>query len=263
MATTNVLKIAFGGSKSVKSNPLYQYDYGQKILFVGLSLPNVYEVHFSNYDETGESKTSLGDETGAIIPDEYLTTGLDVYAWIFLHADTSDGETKYKVRIPVNKRARPSDTEPTPVQQDIITQAIAVLNQAVVDTAESAEIASDASNVAIEFAGQARESARQANEYKLSAVESANNAEVSKQGAKQFSESARQSAISASNSAIEASDFADNASASADRAEQSAAQSGYMFFSIDERGHLIYEKTENVDVDFYLRDGHLYVEAVA
>ena len=43
-------------------------------------------------------------------------------------------------------------------------------------------------------------------------------------------------------------------------AEQAAGQSGYMFFHIDERGHLIYERTPNVEVDFYLQGGHLYVE---
>lgn len=56
---------------------------------------------------------------------------------------------------------------------------------------------------------------------------------------------------------------AENAAAEADRAEQAAANAGYMFFHIDENGHLIYERTDNTQVDFYLEDGHLYVEALA
>ena len=52
---------------------------------------------------------------------------------------------------------------------------------------------------------------------------------------------------------------ADRATDEANRAEQAAGQSGYMFFHIDENGHLIYERTDNVDVDFYLLNGHLYV----
>lgn len=72
------------------------------------------------------------------------------------------------------------------------------------------------------------------------------------------SETAADSAeASATASALSAAD----AETSADRAEQAAGQSGYMFFHIDENGHLIYERTDNVDVDFYLLNGHLYVRA--
>lgn len=56
---------------------------------------------------------------------------------------------------------------------------------------------------------------------------------------------------------------ANTASQAADKAEQSAGQSGYMYFYIDENGHLIYTHTSNVDVDFILENGHLYVESVA
>lgn len=54
--------------------------------------------------------------------------------------------------------------------------------------------------------------------------------------------------------------FNNNAKFYAEQAEQAAGQSGYMFFYIDENGYLIYERTENVDVDFVLEDGILYVE---
>lgn len=60
-----------------------------------------------------------------------------------------------------------------------------------------------------------------------------------------------------------AQDAANTASQAADKAEQSAGQSGYMYFYIDENGHLIYTHTSNVDVDFILENGHLYVESVA
>lgn len=85
-------------------------------------------------------------------------------------------------------------------------------------------------------------------------------------------------AISALNTAVEktsadaeqtaadaetASQAATNALDSADRAEQAAQNAGYMFFDIDENGDLIYERTTNVDVDFVIEDGDLYVEAIA
>lgn len=103
-----------------------------------------------------------------------------------------------------------------------------------------------------------------------SAKTSADEAEVSAENA---SESASASAISASDSARSAtasaesaqsaSESAQSASDDADRAEQASANAGYMFFHIDERGHLIYERTSNTQVDFYLQNGHLFVEAVA
>lgn len=53
--------------------------------------------------------------------------------------------------------------------------------------------------------------------------------------------------------------YAEQAERFASDAEQSAAESGYMFFYIDENGDLIFQRTPNVNVDFYLEDGDLYV----
>lgn len=110
--------------------PLYQYDYGQRLIFTGVELPVSYEVHFSN-TENGTSKTSLGDSTGVVIPDEFLTSGKPVYVWLFLHAGNDDGETEFMGIINVFKRSKPTDEPPTPEQQSVITQTIAALNSAV------------------------------------------------------------------------------------------------------------------------------------
>lgn len=56
---------------------------------------------------------------------------------------------------------------------------------------------------------------------------------------------------------------ADRADEAAEKAEQAAASAGYMFFYIDDNGHLIYQRTSNTEVDFYLQNGHLFVEAAA
>lgn len=61
----------------------------------------------------------------------------------------------------------------------------------------------------------------------------------------------------------------DRAEDAADRAEQAAVNAGYMFFYIDNDptsetyGHLIYQRTSNTQVDFYLQNGNLFVEAAA
>ena len=128
----NITLAVFGAYREVKTRALWQYDYGQILRFTGLDLPDAYEVHFAN-SRTGSATTQIGDADGVIIPDIYLTTGQPVYAWVYLHTGADDGETEYVVTIPVNPRAKSTDQEPTPVQQDAITQAIAALNAGVED----------------------------------------------------------------------------------------------------------------------------------
>lgn len=129
----NITKAAFGGLREVTTSPLWQYDYGQILKIDGLDLPQAFEVHFSNSRKSGETITQIGTDSQVVIPDMYLTSGADIYAFIFLHDGLTDGETEYVIKIPVRERPEPSDIEPTPVQQDVITEAIAALNQAVED----------------------------------------------------------------------------------------------------------------------------------
>ncbi len=65
-----------------------------------------------------------------------------------------------------------------------------------------------------------------------------------------------------SQKAQEASESADRAEESADRAEQAAATAGFMDVEIDSNGHLIYTRTDAVDVDLKLVNGHLILEVV-
>ncbi len=123
---------------------LFQYDYGQKLKFTDIELPDAYEVHFSN-NEIENSKTMIGDSSGVDIPDEFLTTGENIHVWIFLHEGDGDGETEYHAIINVTKRAQPTDEEPTPVQQSTISQTIAALN---VSAAEARNQAEQAENYA-------------------------------------------------------------------------------------------------------------------
>ena len=136
--TTNVVKILFIGREG-KSAPIWRHDYGQIAEFQNISLPETFEVHFAN-SPNGNSTTSIGQDGRCEIPDAYLTSGNPVYGWIFLHAGEEDGETVFKFVIPVKNRAAITNAEPTPVQQDAITQAIAALN-AGVEAAEAAEAA--------------------------------------------------------------------------------------------------------------------------
>lgn len=127
----NIVKASFGGLREVTTAPLWQWDYGQILEITGLDLPQAFEVHFSNSRKSGETVTQIGTDNQVTIPDMYLTSGADIYAFVFLHDGLTDGETEYVIKIPVRERPEPSDIEPTPEQQDAITEAIAALNVAV------------------------------------------------------------------------------------------------------------------------------------
>ena len=242
------------GSRAARATPLWQYDYGQVLAFDGIDLPSAYEVHFST-ELYGESVTQIGDETGVVIPDEYLLTGKTIYAWIYLHTEEDDGETVYTIEIPVRKRSTITEQQPTPVQQDTITQAIAALQIAVDRTDASAEEASISAQSAAESAQEATQSASDASESESQANTHAEAAAVSERNS-------AASEANASTSAQNAAQSESRAEAYADRAEQGAGTAGWMYFEIV-NGELIMERTPNSPMNFYLEDGNLMLEAIA
>lgn len=130
--------VCFCGADSARTEPLYRYDYGQGLTFPDLDLPAVYEVHFA-IGEHGESVTALGDETGVSIPDALLAVGEPISAWIFLHDGGDDGETVRRVTIPVLRRARPGMGSVSPEEQNLLSRAVALLHDALVETKEAAD----------------------------------------------------------------------------------------------------------------------------
>lgn len=259
----NIITATFDGWETARTSPIFQYDYGQLLQFSDLELPDTYEVQFSDNEHGGSSLTMIGNSGGVEIPDALIANGNYIYAFIFLHSGENDGETEYKITIPVKKRPETEYIEPPQVQQDIITQAIAAINLAA-DKAETqataaeesaenaAESASSAADSATASANSATASAGSAQAAATSAENAAtakSGAEAAMQGAKVYSEAA--------------SGFADDAEHYADLAGQGAANAGYMQIEMDERGHLIYTRTDAVDVDFSLdASGHLIMEAV-
>ena len=236
MSEMNIVTAAFtDGCMYEETLPLYQWDYGQILQITGLDLPDAYQVHFSNQRESGTTITMIGGASGVQIPDNLLQTGENIYAWIFLHSGDDDGETEYQIKIPVLLRPQPSDEQPTPAQQSAIDQTIAALN-AGVTAAEG-------------FATNAEESAQDAYESATGAHESELNAEAWAVGQRDGVD-------------VEQTDetYHNNSKYYAEKAEQGASTGGFIQFYINSVGHLIYEKTANVDLAFSLRNGHLIVE---
>lgn len=239
----------------------HQYDYGQALSITGITLPDVFEAHFASMDGS-QTVTMLGHEGVVEIPDELFQVAKAIVCYIYLHDEATDGRTVYTIKIPVKERPEPSDVEPTPVQQDIITQAIAALNDAVTQTGQDVESADASAQSASESAASARVSASNASESERAALASADLAGTKAAQAVISENNAKQSETSAATSAENAQASAIHAAQDADRAEQAAGQSGYMAFWIDSNGDLIYERTPNVQVDFSLVDGDLILEAV-
>ena len=253
---TNIVKATFGTSRSVRTRPLYQWDYGQVLQFE-LDLPVAYEVHFSNEAIGGNSVTQIGDEDGVAIPDALLTTGRAVYAWVYLHVGEDDGETIYSVIIPVACRPKPTNDTPTPVQQDAITQAIAALNSAVAKTAQDV-VDADAARAGAEAAQGFAEAAQHQAEVAQGVAENAAGlAQGYAQQADTSAANAARDAATAEAARDTAQGYASDAADSADHAEQAASIAGYMRFYIDERGHLMYHRVGFHDTSFALVDGHL------
>lgn len=195
----------------------------------------MFETHFSN-GEFDETTTAIGNNGVVVIPDIYLTTGKMVYAFIYLHTESDDGETVYRINIPVKKRGKPIDQEATPQEQSTITQAIAELNNAINVSNSNAEYAegymnqahgysTDAygySNTASEQAILAGRSAETAEQMKNDAIGAATRASASATRAEDNAVIAVNSANAAAQSAEDAESFAESAVASATDAAASA-----------------------------------------
>ena len=95
--------VTYSKSKQSVSRVLHQYDYGQVLVFEGEGFPELNEFHFSN---EGDTKTTVvfGNNRGVRIPDKYLKTGKDIIVYAYSHVRACDGESVYKVLIPVEER---------------------------------------------------------------------------------------------------------------------------------------------------------------
>lgn len=138
MSGTNIITANFARNKRQSiTRKLYQGDYGQILRLKGIELPETFQAHFSNDKIIGTAKKVLGSNNEVTIPDEYLKSGTDIYVWVIIHSDVQDGETRYAITIPVIARPEATDIQPTPVQQDLITTAVAALNHALEKTEEN------------------------------------------------------------------------------------------------------------------------------
>lgn len=127
-----------GAKRITLADSLVQWDYGQWIQIEGLDLPDSFEVDFSTDPYDGYAEPAIGTDNLVRIPDSLLEIGETIYAFVFLHQGDDDGETKYRITIPIEKRTARGTADPDDVEQSVITQTIAALNAAVANAETAA-----------------------------------------------------------------------------------------------------------------------------
>lgn len=254
MANENVIHATFDGFYKVMTAPSWFIDHGMQLQISGVDLPAEFECHFSN-SRSVAAKRQIGENGIVTIPDEYfLSNEPQIFCWIYLHPTENSGVTECEIVIPLRKRSNVNPSEPTQEQQDIVDQAIAALNVAMAATSADAASASASASAASGSASAALTSEQNASASASAAAGSASAALASQNAA-------AQSATAAANSASAASASASSAYNDAERAEQAATTAGYLDVEIVD-GRLIYTRTDAVDVDFELENGHLLMEVI-
>ena len=124
------------GSTTGHGAELWQWDYGQQLRLEGLDLPAATEVHYGT-SRSAETITQIATDGLVAIPDELMQYAGTLTVYLYLHTGEDDGETVYKASLLIKGRPKPGDYQPSEVQQDAITEAIAALNRAV-ERAETA-----------------------------------------------------------------------------------------------------------------------------
>lgn len=235
MNTTKIIRGVINATKYTVTAPIVKEDYGLFLLIEGADLPTTYEVDFSNEETSGTSVTMIGNADGVHIPNQFVKSGRDVYAFLYLTGEDY-GRTVYKFRIPNKLRPDRTDATPDPEEQSVIDQAIAALNDAVeqtaadvVTTTAKAAEATSAAELASQKASEAAASAEGVIEYAIraetaqsGAMLARDTAVASKNLAMTMASEAAGHAESAAASALTANTKAGEASASASTAAGSA-----------------------------------------
>lgn len=127
-----IIATTYGNYNTFRTRPVFQYNEGEQLLVLsGVDLPSSYRVDFSNYIDRQTSISVLGNSDGAVIPSSLLATGLPVFAF-YVDVDADDTvTTTYRVEIPVIKRPKPTDIEPTPEEQSLIDRMMALMAAAI------------------------------------------------------------------------------------------------------------------------------------
>lgn len=224
----NIIYARFNHGHEITTDPRSQYAYGQVVKISGLHLPASFDADIANKGDK-QAKGFIGTNNELPIDDNYFLSGKDIIVMINVHATDKDGRTKYIINIPINKRSKRADIELEPVEQDIVSTAIATLNEAVERTSADVESAENSASRAHESAISAEKSATNASnseeltqQYMERAETAAESSEKSETNAKASEESAKQSESHAEQIANNIEQYTERAETASRNAEASA-----------------------------------------
>lgn len=154
---------------------------------------------------------------------------------------------------------------PSSVVPDPYDTWLDVLSDLAADTQLNAQAAAASATDAETAQGLAEDARDAANQAKLDAQTAQGLAETAQDNAEGFANSSSASATLSESWAVggtgtRTGEDSNNSKYWAELAEQHAEDAGFILFHIDSAGHLIYTKTETVDLVFSLSNGHLFVE---
>lgn len=212
---------------------LWQWDYGQVLQLVGLSLPAAVEIHFSLQQSGGDAITRIGvTEDGVTtvgIPDSLLenagkNTDYYIYAFVYV-SDEESGETRCRISMHVKSRPKPKAYE-KPEDTERPFQEVVAAVSGMASRAESAEKSAEAwTHGNAEYPERDEDNAeyyaKQAESFKNEAVSSAELSNNSAELANGYATSAGNSAYQAMQSALNAERAEEDAGSSAQRANDS------------------------------------------
>lgn len=220
------ITVSFGALRKI-TGPALQWQYNEKqyLIIKGLNLPEVYAVDFMNQGDT-ETITMVPTSEGVLIPDQFLQDGRPLIAYIVM-VDGESVNTIAQITFPVNTRGKRTDMSPTPKEQQQIDQLIDAMNEAVENSADSAE----------ESERQAGISGEYATDSEAWAVGQRDGTDVD----------------------VSDETYHNNSKFWSQMAQEAAGKDGWVHFYIDEEDVLHYVKTANAALDFYIDlDGILH-----
>lgn len=191
------------GDKSITTEKLLQWDYGQVLSIKGLDLPKAVEIHFCVYTDSTTITTvgiTTDDHTDVGIPDGLLQQERELRAYVYV-ADLEQGKTVRTVNIPIQSRQKP-EIPHTPEDIEVFRKAIKAVNNSA-DRAETAantseqnakKTAEDLAAIAemVETVSGIEQQVQDVKEYAGQAETAASNAALSEQKAKESETAALQ-----------------------------------------------------------------------
>lgn len=100
-----IIRARFIGGRGFKTDPAYQHDTGHLLQVSGVTLPERFDVEFTNdFDKVEDTLRDCSGDTFPI-PDQFFATGQTVYIWICTRSE-STFFTQHEIRIQVIPRAK-------------------------------------------------------------------------------------------------------------------------------------------------------------